>query len=368
MLSLMRRGIPVSVLPVERMPMRSFPPKDIKLIIGSFDAWKPANPGYVDGIIRWVEEGGTLVFLGGTDEFDTIDGNWWSRNGYDSPSEYFLSKLMKKDIRSKQFVSKKLPGASILNVSTARRALKAANSAPAEDGAFSTVQVPSPVTAWKIDGVNVWMTTDGLPVVWSAKSGKGTIVYAGFSGETVAQSQEGENLFIAVIKAAAELTSGMEYKESGRLIMRRGPFVIARAVKGPLSIDGVFADILNPTDPLKKKIEVPEGGNIFALDVAKASTCRKGAKACIMLAGGTAFGEKEDKNIYEFRFSGPVSRNGAAWVYVPGGKAPKNVKFFVPGKNAKADSNIIADWDAETSVLKLLVPLCPDGTYVKLVF
>jgi hypothetical protein len=356
MLALIKRGVPVNILPVERLLEKTNPFKNIKVIIASFDAWKPENRETAAAVADWVKAGGTLFFLGGTDDYDNIEGSWWKEAGFKTPADALLEMLFPGEKQKAAFKAPPSAAPGFLSESYKRKTLDATSVAPSALKAYSPFASVLPITAYGIAGTEVWFNVGDKPVVWKAACGKGLLIYAGFPGEAVANTAEGEKVFTELIRVAASLSPGFRYEESDKIVVRRGPFVVARSVKGPLTLAGPFADILNPNDPIKESVTIPEKGNAFLLDIRKkAAECQNTAGACLLLAGGNISNVKSAKNTFEFKLHGPAGRTGPVWVYFQGAKAaPK--------------TDIVSVWNANEKVLKLTVPLTPEGTAVRVAY
>ncbi len=209
------------------------------------------------------------------------------------------------------------------------------------------------------------MKTGDKPVIWKAIYGSGTLVYAGIPGEAVASFPDGDKLFTAILRAAAEITPGFLYRESNSIILRRGTFTIAHSIIGETTLTGQFADILNPKEQIKDTITIPEGGNAFLLDVnAESAKCDSSGGACILLAGGNVSSEKHGDHTLEFRLYGPTGRTGYVWLAFRNPDTPKSVSYKSPGSSETMIADFGPDWNSETRTLHFAVPLSADGTKV----
>jgi hypothetical protein len=368
MLSLIRNGVFVRVLPAEKFARKVFSPDGVRLIVASFDAWKPESPEIVEGIAEWIERGGTLLFMGGTDDFDAVESAWWREKGYETPADALVARLLPGERRKTALTSSKALDNPLFSGGTARRAIQPASGAPTGIAAFVNLNAALPLTAYGVPNAKIWMKAGEKPVVWQASCGKGTIVYAGFPGEYVANFEEGRKLFLELVLAAAKLTPGMDYRESGLIVTRRGPFVIAHSTEGTRKLYGHFANLFRPTAKSVDSIEIAEGGNAFLLDFDKAiGECKPASGACLLLAGGNVSSVSEKEKSVEFTISGPVNRSSAAWLYLPGvsGGAIRATSEM-PGGSPAAIGGANFEWVGKTRVLHVVVPLSPDGVKVKI--
>lgn len=90
-LPLLRKGLPVQIVPVERIGDAGYL-DEYKVLLLSYDLWKPLDPAYHDALAAWVQQGGTLLFFEGNDRFNTVD-EWWRQAGYTAPVEHLLERL-----------------------------------------------------------------------------------------------------------------------------------------------------------------------------------------------------------------------------------------------------------------------------------
>lgn len=90
-LPLLRRGIPVEVLAIERAGDEGYlDPFDLLLV--SYDMWKPLEPEAHAALAEWVRQGGILVFFDGDDAYNRVD-EWWRQAGYNAPVEHLFAEL-----------------------------------------------------------------------------------------------------------------------------------------------------------------------------------------------------------------------------------------------------------------------------------
>lgn len=90
-LPLIIKGIPIQVAQLERTSEKNYL-KPYKVLVVSYDMMKPIDPAYNKALASWVNSGGTLIILGGTDEYNKLH-EWWRSLGYTSPQEHLLDQL-----------------------------------------------------------------------------------------------------------------------------------------------------------------------------------------------------------------------------------------------------------------------------------
>lgn len=355
MLAAVKSGVFVRVLPAERFPEPGYPPADIKLIVASFDAWKPAKREIVDAIAAWVKRGGTLLFIGGADDYDDVEGAWWKETGLKSPFDALLSSLSLEVRRSKAY--KPTLNDKIFTTATQFKTIETLPEAPEMLQQVAKAASPMPISSYDVAESRVQMTVGKKkrPLMWEADAGEGIIVYAGFPGEFVAIKAEGIQVFFNLLSYAMT-HAGIELKQPRAFLMRRGPFVVGRGISERVSVDGRFIDLLNPGKSFIKDFGLKPGANAFLLDVDKATRQCGDQFACIVHASGNVLHEDLEESEFNFSLSGPKDRMGYAWVQIKGDLDIERV--------AHQNNKIL--WDMESNLLFIEIPVSPDGTSVKI--
>jgi hypothetical protein len=350
MLAAVRRGIYARVLPAERLTEPGFPPADVKVIVAGFDAWKPASPAMVEALAVWVKNGGTLVFMGGTDAFNHMPGAWWKKQGYDTPADALLNALEINIKRKKSFEDESADKRA-LTLAMLRKPVSASDTAPEVLRRFSKIMSPMPLTAYDADGANVFFTQGKVPIVWEAAAGKGSIIYAGIPGELVAADRDGPAFFIELLRYALETYQKEKLIEADAFVVNAQPFVIAQGLGGGRTLLGPFINLLRPADPPVGSVTLADRGYAFLLDINEAQkkcNCMSG----ILHASGTPEDVSVSENQIQFKLPGPINRIGYVWLSVPRAAADKTGKAFNPV------------WFDNAGILRVSVTLTPEGTPV----
>jgi hypothetical protein len=87
-LPLLRRGVPVQLVPAERVADPGYLSR-YKVLLLSFEMQKPLGPELAQGLAEWVKGGGTLVYFANEDPYNAV-GEWWNRNGLASPADHLV--------------------------------------------------------------------------------------------------------------------------------------------------------------------------------------------------------------------------------------------------------------------------------------
>ena len=91
LMPLLRAAVPVSACLAERADEPEYLAQ-FKVIVLSFEAWKPAGPAFNNALADWVRAGGSLVILGADEGLDGID-TWWGQAGYQTPLQHLRTAL-----------------------------------------------------------------------------------------------------------------------------------------------------------------------------------------------------------------------------------------------------------------------------------
>lgn len=267
MLAAVRAGIPARVMPAERFAEEGYPQDDVKVVVASFDAWKPADATVVDGIAKWVKDGGTLLYLGGADAYDDIPSSWWRKAGKETPSQALLEALGLNLNRCKSWMPTVMEGVELAAlVARQTRTITPAAGAPDSLLAAGDLQATLPLTACKVEGAQTLFEQKGKPIIWRAAAGKGTIIYAGYSGEYVAAAKGGVDAFLALLKFTATEVAGVEWREPTAWLLKRGPYVMGRCLSDECSVSGAYRNLLQPGAPEVSNPVFSAGQNIFIVE------------------------------------------------------------------------------------------------------
>jgi len=91
LLPLIERGVPVGACVLERAADLSYMDRH-KVIVVSYEDFKPVVEAMNTALAAWVQSGGVLVLLGNSnDDLDNDPAFWWQQLGYASPMHHLLS-------------------------------------------------------------------------------------------------------------------------------------------------------------------------------------------------------------------------------------------------------------------------------------
>ena len=175
-----------------------------RVLVVSFQGFKPQDEAMCDALAEWTAEGGQLVILDeGDDPLSKEEAFWWRKKGFRSPTAAL----------------------------------------------FAEVNRPS-----------------GDAVDW--KHGKGSVHYAkDLTAAGCADAARAESEYVPLVKAALTRAGISEWKRPGYFCMRRGDYVIAQAEAQPLHLDGKYLDVFSPELAIRDGIDLAPGESGLYKDV-----------------------------------------------------------------------------------------------------
>ena len=205
LMPLISRGIPVSSFVMERVQDKNY--ADLyKMIILSYEDFKPVKPEMNIALAEWVKRGGSLIILGSDeDELDKADYFWWHKLGYKSPVEHLIAQLNKP------------------------KALK---------------------RHWQF--------------------GKGNVLRNKISSREFAISEKASKIYLPLVKEAVKKSNIFgKFEAPGNFCMKRGDYVIAHSIKKEISMKGKFIDIFDTSLPVVDNINLNPGESGLYKDITE---------------------------------------------------------------------------------------------------
>lgn len=204
---LLKYGLPLQPVYLENTGRYEDYLSEYKYLILSYEHMKPETILYNEAIIKWVEEGGCLIYVGdGSDPYHAVKG-WWNTKGnnYKNPVEHLWQ----------HFSLEKEP----------------------ENGIYSVK--------------------------------KGSVAVYNEAPAILTTSEDYAHEYRKFVKEVLAHT-GYEWKDTNHLVMRRGPYVISAVLsescsKEPYVAEGTYTDLLSYGYPIVHRVEVQpeEEGLLF---------------------------------------------------------------------------------------------------------
>jgi hypothetical protein len=160
---------------------------------------------------------------------------------------------------------------------------------------------------------------DGLPVVWHARAGNGSVLYAGVAPAFLTATAQTDR-WVREMGRHMLAATGEAYRTTDAFVARRGPYVAARALARDADLDGTFVDLLSPTLTVVENPSVPAGSAAFFQQVNLG-----GRSPGILAVSGRLSARMETQAVTSFVARAPAATVGVARL-ASGGKTIAGVK------------------------------------------
>lgn len=329
---LIERGIPVSVTSLDYLESPA-DLKDVKVLLLSYDVNKPLSEKANAAIAEWVKQGGTVLYLGGRDDYDAIPDEWWS-DKKQTPFENLIGHLG-LDISVTQSDSFEIIewcgnsgyGQSIHDI-------------------YSMINLSDFTNFFTGTGFQSIMKMGEETVGFDAKVGKGHFISVGMPASYYADNEQGPQQLRELVEYAVQYTD-VSYYETTLMTMQRGEYIIAESLLSSQgeSLTGDFIDLFDCNLSVISKKEMGSNDSALLLDLTKFRT--EGTPR-LAFTGGDVKGEiSETADTTTFTISGPSEASSATRL-LGNGRYPKSVTASVGDKRY---GDFVSMWDNETASL-----------------
>jgi hypothetical protein len=297
-LPLVKRGMPAEPVQLENATIAgALDP--YRLLLMTYEGMKPMKPEVHDALAAWVKDGGALVFLGDdSDPYNAVK-SWWNDSA-----------------REKTY------------------------KAPREH-LFEALGLAADAAAGP------------------HKVGKGLVLYSTASPAALTYREDGAETVRGLVKEACA-GIGLAYSEANRLVLRRGPYVVAagldESVPGAAApvVAGRFIDLFDARLPVLSDVTLAPGSYRLLMDLDRVPRDR----ASVIASACKALGATTDADgSFRFHAEGPEGVEAAARIALPA--EPREVT--VDGEALAADARI---WDASSKTLFVRFPNSASGRVV----
>ena len=228
-LPLLTKGIQTEIITLESLTTPESL-KDIKVLILSYDFIKPEFELYNQTITDWVQNGGTLIYIGGKNYQQSMQ-HWWTEKGAESPQAHLFAEL----------------GIQISSADYSQNFNGTLNKTSAAPDYFSDVQLINSynMTNYVVSGDAVKLfEINGETIVFEQKCGKGNVIVAGCEPEVVSSNEAGTIFYEMLFKRALQ-QKGEQYHIPGAIYAVRGPYEIYHSFEREMSLEGTFIDLFS---------------------------------------------------------------------------------------------------------------------------
>ncbi len=211
-LPLLKRGVPLTPVQLENVTLPGFL-DELRVLMLSYQGQKPMSAEVHAPLARWVKAGGVLVVVDDdTDPYNHVR-EWWNDDGKNQfiPRHHLFKTLGLRDVEFAKTTNR-------------------------------TVTIGR--------GAVIWLRESPVPFALSAAA---------------------DARLTGILKRAAE-RSGLEWKETSHLALRRGPYVVGagldESVEGPPKLlTGRFINLFDPELNVQRSVTLKAGSRIFLLDL-----------------------------------------------------------------------------------------------------
>jgi hypothetical protein len=269
---LIKQGIPVSTVPIERSGDENYMNR-FKMLVLCYDAWKPEKEEYHDYLAQWIEKGGTLILFDGKDAFDDID-MFWKQKEFPNPQTHLLSRL---GIDYKGMKS---------------------NASNAVTGYFSR------------------------------KIGKGGIAVYPLSPESMAQNSRKKDEYLNLIQELMRRHTGKKWEPGKFFHLKRGNFNICHTFETEQSLKGCYIDIFSADLKVVRDVYLKKNTSVLLYDIG---AMLGNPHPCILYATYRLMEKTESKEETAFIIRGPRGTEGKVRIFTAGKKPEKIEAHTVKG-------------------------------------
>jgi len=299
-LPFLKRGVPIKTLHLENV---SYPDtwKDTKVLLMSYSNLKPLSKDAHSYIVKWVKEGGVIVYSSrDNDPFQTVQ-EWWNEgeNHFKRPSDH-LFKLLGIGENPKE-------------------------------GEYSC--------------------------------GKGTVYVIRKDPKEFVLTKDGDLDYVKIVKKMYEENAKAgKLICKNNFYLERGPFdliaVLDESVsEDPYTIKGLFIDLFNPQLPILTEKIVNPGEQSYLVDINRVENK---TEPQVLAAASRIYNEKRTKNSYSFITKSPINTTGVMRILLP--SAPKET--VIKDATGKEIKNATWQWDEKSKTCLVGFENSPDGVNV----
>jgi hypothetical protein len=355
-LPLLMDGIPIEVIPIERVAEYGYL-DEFKILIVDYDRFNPLTAKENEALADWAKQGGTLILIGNgnAQEYSKIN-EWWQDEGFRDPIVHLLALL---ECGQGRTVLNEIP-----RNSNALYDMSKGSSCLAETiQPFSIMQQRFILSgATGVSQTQVAYCVGEKAVIFDVPTDKGYLVYAGIPGEYFSQSFAGARLLRDIMCYACEKLAGINYIAPGYLRIDRGEYTAVAALSEDVIMEGYFMDVFDHELSIVRDPKVEQGNRALFVNVSKAmSGMEESNKPRVLFAGTQLQSLKEGEHATEYIALGPEGTYVSTRMLCNGQK-PKTVMFHTGGGKEHYGFWV---YDDKSDTVLLRYPADADGVLVK---
>jgi hypothetical protein len=261
---LLRRGIPIQIVPLERHGDRDFMDRFHTLIL-TYDPMKPVTPQMNVDLAAWVLRGGNLVVIGGADLYNKVD-EWWSERGFKSPLDHLWEVLDIWKREDERFVFQ--GPREIRSATTYFNVIGLDKIEIPRDMRLVDYHFTGGTQIYKLLGER---GTPDCGVVTRIEKEKGSVVFCGLPSHWFAESKAGGEMIHRLAAWNPSSESGLnDFKVGVGFQIARGEMKALRSCEKPIRLEGTFLDVMDSDLPVLANPELGPWSLAFYKDLGDA--------------------------------------------------------------------------------------------------
>lgn len=174
-------------------------------------------------------------------------------------------------------------------------------------------------------------------ICFKKKVGKGGLYFFGFNPAVCARSREGARLVQAIVEEALKESFGEIPQEKGRLLLKRGPYIICYSFEDRISLKGNFINIFSPQLTFEKEHTVNPGEWCLLRDVSERM---KEDVPSLLWTSSKLNWLKESPSEMKILLSGPEGASAAIRIYLNNKELEKLEAIDSKGTKLEVSSKI----------------------------
>ncbi|MBE6620347.1 MAG: hypothetical protein E7625_03165 [Ruminococcaceae bacterium] len=330
-------GIPLRTMAMELIT-KAEDLENVSVLIVSYDNQKPLYEELNVAIADWVKKGGTLLYLGGPDEYLTIPEAWWNREGKGGS---LTANLLDHLGQGSTISAKTLTGGNRGLVWKGGE-----TAADAGDYADGLLKAGGDNFTYYYEGTGfetILETEDGKAVGISFAAGEGQVLMVGLSTTDYSDSAAAADL-MRMLTAKATTYTDYSYVTSDAFVVERGDYVALYPLNGDYRLEGTYVNIFTPD--LRMEIDPVVKAGEAALYLRVKSTSELTVPT-VMFAGGFVQSIEQTANMTNITLYAAENALIPIRIAAPEGMVPTVSSVSFDGNDTRAEQI----WDPETNSL-----------------
>jgi len=253
--SLLRYGVPIDLIPVERAGEDGFL-DGYEVVFMSYDAWLPESKAHQDVLVDWVKRGGILAFLGGS-RYTDVRNSWWKEMNLLEPQDALFRDLG-IELQTTQI---QVEGGALASLDESHALIEKLG---------RTIVLPrcDYVYEYNASSAHAIYEAEGgsQSVIFEQDIGEGLLLFVGIPPHFLVRSKAGAGIVRGLANYLSD-RANIPYQERDSISVRRGPYHIVYATQNEVALRGQFIDLLDANLPLIAKKNLSPGQYAFLYEI-----------------------------------------------------------------------------------------------------